>query len=325
MASLTKTLASVPNRPGPRPFDIRHDLGKVADLVELCFADTLDPGGREYLARMRALARKGSMLSFTRGWSSAPMTGFVWEEDGQIIGNVSLIPFFVKSRRYFLIANVAVHPTARRQGIARKLTEVAIEFVHQRDIPAVWLHVRAENQAALDLYQSLDFIQKAVRTTWLADPAPAGVENLPGVHLSMPSREHWTQLKEWLNRAYPLEYSWHLPYHLTSLRSGILGEFTRLFYNIYLRQWALIEAGRLQACAAWQAADAHTNFLWLAAPLQADPINIRLLLEYILQHAPTRRALSLEYPAYQFDQAIQEAGFTEQQTLVWMELALMKN
>ena len=40
-----------------RPFDVRRDMGPVADLVELCFADTLDPEGKRFIQRMRSAAR----------------------------------------------------------------------------------------------------------------------------------------------------------------------------------------------------------------------------------------------------------------------------
>ena len=45
MAAITKTIASSSTDSQLRPFDARRDLGAVADLVELCFADTLDSEG----------------------------------------------------------------------------------------------------------------------------------------------------------------------------------------------------------------------------------------------------------------------------------------
>ena len=305
-----------------RPFDMRRDLGAVADLVELCFADTLDPDGRDYLRRMRSAAGSPALLRTAKGWASAPMTGYVWVEDGQIVGNVSLIPYLIQARRFYLIANVAVHPRHRRAGIARRLTEQAIEYVRERHVPAVWLHVREENQGALDLYTSLNFIERAVRTTWSSEPDNTPIEKPPGLRFSEPGGAHWSQIRPWLLRSYPPELSWHVPFHLQALRPGLLGAFVRFGFNIYVRQWAVLQEGHLAAAASWQTTGTHANLLWLAAPQEANPLAVGALLEHIRHHAPTRRTLALDYPAHQFDSAIQNAGFTEQQTLVWMELPL---
>src|SRR3972149_2661349 len=104
-----------------RPFDLRRDLLPVADLVELCFAESLDADGRLYIRQMRqAAAGPGMALG-----SATSMSGFVWVEEGSLVGNLSLIPHHYGRRRLYLIANVAVHPDHRRHGIARTLTQAA--------------------------------------------------------------------------------------------------------------------------------------------------------------------------------------------------------
>jgi ribosomal protein S18 acetylase RimI-like enzyme len=323
MASLTKSLEQTSKKAGLRPFDSRTDLGQVADLVELCFADTLDRSGRDYLARLRASANRGVLFSNTGSLPGSTMTGFIWEENNRIIGNVSLIPFIMKSRRSYLIANVAVHPDWRRRGIGRQMTEAAVDFVRRRGLPSVWLHVRIENQAAVELYRSLGFVQKTARTTWVAEPAPQSGEDPPGLRFHSPTRVQWDLLKSWYNRTYPAEFSWHLPFHLTNLRPGLLGAVSRMLFNTYVLQWSVAHLGEVCAAAAWQAVEANTNLLWLAAPQNTEPFFIRSLLEFALQHVPTRRTITLEYPAYQFEQPIREAGFVDQQTLAWMELPLL--
>ena len=115
-----------------RPFDIRSDLSAVADLVELCFKDSLDADGRLYIRQMRRTAKSGHLLNLAAaagGSSNTPPGGYVWVEADRLVGNLSLIPVFSQGVTRYLIANVAVHPDFRRKGIARALTQAALEKV----------------------------------------------------------------------------------------------------------------------------------------------------------------------------------------------------
>lgn len=326
MTSITETLAAKPAESVLRPFDPRRDLEAVADLVELCFADSLDPDGREYLERMRAAARHPAPLSWatTAEWASPAMNGYVWQHEGRIVGNVSLIPYYLRGQRHFLIANVAVHPDFRRQGIARRLTEQAIDYARQRSAPAVWLHVREENQAAVDLYLSLGFIERARRTTWFSTPEFSQPALPPGLRFTAPPRRAWEEQRTWLAQDYPAELSWHMPFRMNLLRPGFIGEFYRFLYNATIYQWALTSSSRLLGAVAWQASGGYANTLWLAAPPYSDERLVHALLAHARQHAPSSRPLMLDYPARQYAEAIRKAGFREHQTLMWMELKLTK-
>ena len=324
MTTLTKTFT--PASPAPsqlRPFDVRHDLEPIADLVELCFADTLDGDGRSYLAHMRSSAKQGSFLNWAAAaadWANVPFAGYVWQEGDRLVGNISLIPYYVKGRRFFLIANVAVHPDYRRRGIARSLTEKAVEFARQKNTPSVWLHVREENQAAVTLYQSMGFFERARRTTWYSNLEYSTGKPLPGIKIVTPRPGHWQAQRTWLLQNYPPQLSWHMPFNLRTLQPGWFGEFFRFLYNAYIQQWGVLRGAQLVASASWQATYAHANVLWLAAPADADQEVIRLLLLHACRHAPSQRPLMLDFPAGTLSQAIQQAGFQPHQTLIWMEM-----
>ncbi len=321
MAALSKPLSSSSTVAHLRPFDVRRDLEPVADLVELCFADTLDGEGRDYLARMRTSARQPAFVhlaSATADWASLPFSGFVWQEDGRLVGNASIIPYYVKGRRYFLIANVAVHPEYRRRGIGRNLTRQAIEYVRKRGAPEVWLHVREENFGAVSLYENLGFVERARRTTWYSDPALSIAEPLKSQKVITPHRSHWELARAWLLRDYPPLLSWHMAFNLRTLQPGFVGEFYRFLYNAYIEQWAIPDGDRISAAVFWQSMAAHANALWLAAPPKADEEIILALLSHARRHAPSQRPLILDYPAHTFSQAIHSAGFYDHQTLIWM-------
>ena len=102
-----------------RPLNIFRDLPQVADLIEQCFSATMDEDGQSYLQQMRSAGRDTSFLQWATSASSVPLSGIVWEENGKIVGNVSLVVHNYKSRKITLIANVATHPDYRRRGIGR--------------------------------------------------------------------------------------------------------------------------------------------------------------------------------------------------------------
>ena len=226
-----------------RLFDSRRDLGPVADLVELCFADTLDESGRGYVQRMRQAARSNNLFR----WSNMSMGGFVWERDGLVLGNVNMIAFTTRGNRNFLLANVAVHPSYRRQGVARKLTNQSVEHARLLGMKSVWLHVRQENEAAVSLYQSLGFAERLRRTSWLSSSEPPVVDRKTGVTLGSSRGRDWELQLQWLSANYPPEVTWQTSMSFESLRPGFIGTLYRFFYSLGTLQWSAWVENRLAA------------------------------------------------------------------------------
>ena len=141
-----------------RRLDLSKDLDQVADLIERCFPISRDPDGQTYIQEMRKAARDMRMLGWLTNLAemgSTKTAGFVWTDSGEILGNLSLIPFQKEGRRIHLIANVAVHPDHRRQGIARALTQRALAYLQRRGDRTAWLQVRMDNDAAIDIRWNL--------------------------------------------------------------------------------------------------------------------------------------------------------------------------
>jgi len=67
------------------------------------------------------------------------------------------------------IANVAVVPEARRQGIAGRLMARAERFARERGLPSLYLEVRESNAAARAFYRHLGFMQTHVRQSYYAN------------------------------------------------------------------------------------------------------------------------------------------------------------
>lgn len=329
MSAITTTLS--PSSPHLRPFDIRRDLDPVANLVETCFADTLDEDGKRYVRQMHSAARNPGYLR----WASAvadnasiPLSGFVWEENGRVVGNLSLIPFLNQGRQYYLIANVAVDPQYRRQGIARALTESALEQVRNKGVSAVWLHVREENIPAYNLYISLGFVEKACRTTWefsprnvvnLAESAPAQADE---ISVGKVSPLHWPAQRAWMQATYPPELSWHIPLNLNALRNDLWGSLYRFFSGMMIKQWAAVHGQQLLGVLVWRPQAGRADQLWVLTHPEYEDVAIPALLAHLIKVMPDRSRMVLDYPARRGETAFSEAGFRIQQTLIWMEVKL---
>jgi ribosomal protein S18 acetylase RimI-like enzyme len=316
-----------------RPLDPRRDLGEVADLVELCFKDTLDPDGQDYIRQMRRAARNPmtGLAGSTVAGGPSQMGGFVWEEQSKIVGNLSLIPFYQRPQRLYLIANVAVQPAFRRRGIAYQLTAQAIEHARQRGAAFVWLQVRENNEAAIRLYQMLGFRERACRTTWIMDARTVN-NKLGSPELLTPNQKpiivknrkalDWQFQRNWLKKTYPAELRWHLVLNMRALGPGFKGWLYRFFSGINVRQWSAYEDSRLMGVLAWNAYTGYTDHLWLCVDPHSESEVAYRLLVHACQKLKSKRTLSLDYPAGNARQAIESAGFVPRQTLIWMSLPL---
>ena len=150
---------------GLRAVHLRHDLAAIADLIEVCFAASLDSAGRSAIHEMRALSRMGPLLWLLArlGQGIPGLYGFVWVERGRLVGNVTVTPAGYGNG--WMIANVAVLPDYRRRGIARRLMHAALAFVEERGAFAV-LQVDADNDSARALYTGLGFQVQRTFTRW---------------------------------------------------------------------------------------------------------------------------------------------------------------
>jgi GNAT superfamily N-acetyltransferase len=262
-----------------------------------------------------------------------PLSGYVWIEDDRLVGNLTLIPYNSLGKRYYLIANVAVHPDFRRMGIANSLTVEAIAHAKRRKAQAVWLHVREENQGAVDLYQTAGFIERARRTTWHFDKSyhisglrPAEfdkpVPNSRQVNIGRRRVRDWGSQRRWLEHYYPSELTWHLSLRWGSLRPGILGFINRLIMDTHVQQWSARDGDRLLGVLAWQATNMFADSLWLTTNPEYEEEGTLALLTYGVKNLSHRRPLALDFPAGCAVDAIQNAGFHHHQTLIWMVLPL---
>jgi len=323
MSSITIPVRTKDDHPHMRPLSMLRDLSAVADLIELCFSPTMDNDGQRYLSDMRRASRDDSFLRWASRMTetaSLPLMGYVWEQDGRIIGNASLIPFRNKGKRTYLIANVATHPDYRRHGIGRALTERVMKQARDKKASAIWLHVRDDNPGAISLYRELGFQEIARRTTWQAGPDARLTYPETDIQIVARYPRFWPLQQDWLRRLYPDTLSWYHTWNINALRPGLWNWMYLLFIDFNIKQWAAVRQDELLATLTWMPQGGRSESLYAAAGPESDPEALISLLIHARRTITYHPQLTFEYPAGEMIEAISAAGFKPRRTLLWMRV-----
>jgi len=165
---------------GPRPINLTKDKRQVVALLNLTFGHRGQRrlGEQVSLNYASPITMRWNMLS--RGF----VPGFVWEESGKIVGNVTLLESQLVGR--YLIANVAVHPDYQRRGVARSLMQEANNYIVQNHGHKILLQVERDNQPAIKLYHSLGYVAIGTMNHWHVTPSRLRIEKpvgplIPGI------------------------------------------------------------------------------------------------------------------------------------------------
>ena len=116
-------------------------------------------------------------LAFSTPWSydalaeelQNPLAVFLVEEDVDAESAVGYLGMHHILDEGF-IANLAVHPAYRRQGIARSLLREAQEYAEAHDLARLTLEVRASNVPAIALYEGMGFTRDGIRPGFYDSP-----------------------------------------------------------------------------------------------------------------------------------------------------------
>ncbi len=306
-----------------RPINVSSDLNQVADLIELCFRGAMDDDGYDYIHYLRRMAK--DFVSDYWGFSGfqqryAPMQGFVYTVDEQLVGNLTIIPFRKSGQLIYLIANVAVHPDFRRGGIARLLTAKALEYVRSRSSYGAWLQVRDDNQAAQALYLSMGFRERVRRSTWTYKP----IERMDlKIEHKFPIQT--TKLKDWeeesalLKSVYPDLVRWNLGIKLDRFNPSFLATISRFFKGQIIRNQTITKSLSDKAFFVFEKSSLFSDNLWVACQMADDEHLFPPLLDHLVNKLKTRKPFIFNFPAYRSEELLQELGFVKNHTLIWME------
>jgi ribosomal protein S18 acetylase RimI-like enzyme len=311
-----------------RKMDVGRDLDQIADLIEMSFPIQQDPDGLLYIQNLRKTARQMHLLDWLSPWTDMAeinASGFVWEDDGRIIGNLSLIPFQNEGRKTYLVANVAVHPTYRHRGIARALTRRALGYLRRSSTGEVWLQVREDNRDAQTLYRSVGFIDRAVRTTWRIRPMDTKALNANSSAINcLRNRKaaDWSRQKHTLDSAYPPVLRWNYPLDFARLSPGFVQVASNIIDGIRLRHWTYDLGRRGQGQITWQKTDTFANNLWLAFNEAEETDLLPGALLGVFRHLSQEHPLSIDYPRGRSQDTFEALGFKDFRTLIWMSCSL---
>lgn len=317
---------------GLRPMEPARDLASVARLVQIAFADELDRSGQAALREMRTMSRLGPLLWWLDRASlefNDLLSGFVWVEEGQVVGNVTLSRAAPGSYRW-IISNVAVAEPYRGRGIARALMDAAIELVREWGGKVVTLQVRDDNAPAVHIYRTMGF-QEIFGTTYLRLDHALAVESLPMDAARLRPRDFTGadahKEYELARAATPEKVQAEHPIRLARYRLGFeerLADWTRLLVGGG-RTLRLVLDGTYQFEAT---ITAETGTWWREGRLSllVHPASRGQVEKQLISHAmeylgrwPGRTTRVL-HPTYhpQGIEAFKFFGFRAERTLLWM-------
>jgi GNAT superfamily N-acetyltransferase len=294
-------------------------MRQVAELIETAFGKGLDRAGRRMLGWMRTLGRAGWLGWLMGYWLLPPASrprGFVWENQGRIVGNASLLPVEGFSDRWVL-ANVAVHPDSRREGIARSLILACLDWMEQRKNRILLLQVEHESMPARRLYSSLGFKTLTTRTTWvrLSKRNPPPEPHASEVRGRDPSE--WRTQWELAKRLHPEGVIWPYPTVASLFLPRGIGPF-RWWDN--RRHWLWEHEHRVQASLT--ARLSREAMIWDLIML-VEPEFWRCAERGLLSHALASpvlryRTTRVDYPHDVAKHVLKDLGFEPRRTLTWM-------
>jgi ribosomal protein S18 acetylase RimI-like enzyme len=294
-------------------------MAALADLIALTFGERLDESGRRMIREMRWLGKTGWLGWLLSRWFLPPAAnpyGFVWQAEGEIVGNASLLPV-EHFRHRWVIANVAVAPQYRGQGIASQLVDASIKFAHRKGARKLILQVDADNERALALYQRRGFKTTTTRTVWSAYRTPRLLESIDTDPVRKRQIEEWREQWMLAKRLHPEGVIWPYP----TVSSIFRPSGTKRWISVGPdRHWVWSEQGRLVASLSLR----HSNqpgvwrIVMVVEPEFRNSVEAALIAAALKEYQGAQWAYVLEYPHEAAEKTLQEMGFQAQRTLAWM-------
>lgn len=308
-----------------RPIHPNKDFPQLVELLQMVFGKEFEGEGGQVFNNL------GRPLNPSVLWRFDPMVaklapGFLWEVNGRIVGNVTII--YTRSRWRYLVANVAVHPDFRRQGIARHLMQAAIKDVNRRGGREIALQVVHGNQAAVDLYESMDFIPIGSMTTWQSSVSRVrftGDNSSGKLDLRPLPQKRWLEAYELDKAALNPDLCWPEPLTRETYQKGIMRRFSDFLNGRKFETWVVVGMeNQFQGLASISSEWARAHQLSIRIHPHWQGKLERILLDGLIQQVKSlpRRNINLIHPANDelMNLYLPIANFRRQRTLTHMRL-----
>lgn len=314
---------------GLRPLNPARDMHQVVQLLRLVFGTSFERDEGWSAAPSGFGPGFGQLFAFG-SLTSRLSNGFVWEANGRIVGNVTLMS--TSSWGRYLVANVAVHPDYRRQGIAYALMEAVGQAAVASNGRVVLLQVVKDNYPALGLYQRLGYRTVGNMTTWYAPmhrlrPISPGQqpEGLAGIREL--ARGHWQAAYDLDSSRVPPDLNWPEPLHPDAYRTTFWRRLGEFLTGRQFEAWSVVDDGD-RLCALVSIAGEWGRAHLLSLRVGADWVGQleRPLLAKAIRRLKTlpRRAVRVDHPDDDIlvNTLLREANLAPQRTLTHMRLDL---
>ncbi|MBK8934753.1 MAG: GNAT family N-acetyltransferase [Candidatus Promineifilaceae bacterium] len=312
---------------GPRPINLNKDIPQVLELLQIAFGESLDAEGRRALQGYYApqSQMQPAILWRLNPAASRLSQGYVWEENGRVVGNTTLLTTRLHGR--FLIVNVAVHPDYRRRGIARLLMQAVTDNVRQRGGREILLQVDHNNSHAIDLYTDLGYANLGAMTTWTAVAGRVhALENPSTIPIRELRAREWHQAYDLDRLALSPDLNWPEPILPDTYRLGFWRRVANFTNARTAETWVAARHERLVGMASiWSEWGRAHQLLLRVQPNWMGELE-RPLLAKALRRLPylPRRNIRIDHPADDqlTNDLLREANFKPQRTLIHMRLDL---
>jgi ribosomal-protein-alanine N-acetyltransferase len=243
---------------GARPINLNRDIPQVLELLEIVFGESLRSEGNSAANGVGLDSSLPFLYRFNLGLTRLS-PGFVWEENGRIVGNATLLR--TKLRGRYLVVNVGVHPNFRRRGIARRLMEAIMEQVRGEGGRFILLQVVKDNDPAIDLYKSLNFRVLGSVTSWYSSVSrvraiPAAIDETPTLPIRELKGSEWRAAYELDQRCLRPELNWPEPLAVDAYKRNWWRRLSDTFNGRQAETWVTTNAqneltGMAQILSEW--------------------------------------------------------------------------
>jgi ribosomal protein S18 acetylase RimI-like enzyme len=141
------------------PFEVRVRPARLADRAALTALEAIAWSAESGFPSTMAADQRNATF-FDAG--NPPEAFLVGELDGRVVGYIRLKPptKLPENAHVIQVQGLAVHPDARRRGVAAVLLDAAEETLRQRGIRKLTLRVLSTNEVAIRLYERHGFVRE---------------------------------------------------------------------------------------------------------------------------------------------------------------------